>query len=104
MPKPAFRKHAIYVIDPTNGEKTSLSALAKRHGLSTSLVNKRYHDGKQGAALIERYDRRLEAEQQRQQLSAREARIDRAFWVNTRGLACPLKRLGDVVSRGESFQ
>ncbi|MFI0472931.1 hypothetical protein ACGLWX_09475 [Halomonas sp. HMF6819] len=104
MSKPAYRKHAIYVIDPTNGEKTSLSALAKRHGLSTSLVNKRYHDGKRGQELIERYDRRREAELQRQQLSEREARIDRAFWTNAWGLACPMKRLGEVVHRGGSVQ
>ncbi|MCB8889965.1 hypothetical protein [Vreelandella malpeensis] len=104
MRKPAYRHNGIYIDDPVTGVKTSLSAMAKRHGVSPYMVTKRYHAGVRGAALIEPYNPAQLFEEHLARQRAEAEKRERIFWTNTWGLACPMSRLGDVLNRGEGAQ
>ena len=87
---------AIYVTDPATNERVTLSELARRHGIHVSTLSRRYSEGKQGEALLEKIDHNAHLAAQNAKRTAEVERRQAIMLANSRGLHLPLKQLGGI--------
>lgn len=87
---------AIYVTDPANNERVTLSELARRHGIHVSTLSRRYSEGRRGAALLEKIDFRAHLAEQNAKKTQEVERRQEIMRASMGALSRPFKQLGGV--------
>ncbi|MBZ5489177.1 hypothetical protein HW452_16780 [Halomonas aquamarina] len=86
----------VYVTDPANGERVSMSELASRYNISLSALSRRHAQGKRGAELVGELYGRDRLEEQKAIARAAAERRQALINASSRALTRPFKHIASA--------